>query len=175
VRRAENKPVPASQRTEKPSKAKDNHAYATWDIGYTPKEDQFAVVDSLLMKYRKQGQQYKPLTRVQSKPPSLRRQLSLQTLSLESAVAKPRQSPMKEDTIMNYYYKLSARSGKTKPTPYNHQKRAASRSGYRTKLQRDPMLRQGPLGYYQYDDAYKTDQRVKVSRRMGSGRKQWGL
>jgi hypothetical protein len=138
-----------------------------------PKVDKYAIVDSILMSFRKQGQQHMP--REQSKTPALLRQFSLLTLSLESEVAKSNQCPTKENTIMNYYYQFSARSRKTKATPYNLQQKTASNCGYRTKLQRDPMLMQGQLGYYQYDYAYKTDQRVKVSRRMRSGKKQEGL
>ena len=63
-----------------------------------------------------------------------------------------------EPTVMEYYRRLSTRPDHGIRTPATHQKRVASRGGYRTKLQKDPVLSRSALGRYEYKDCYDRDE-----------------
>lgn len=63
-----------------------------------------------------------------------------------------------QPTVMEYYRRLSTRPEHGSRTPATHQKRVASRGGYRTKLQKDPVLRRSALGRYEYKDCYDLDE-----------------
>lgn len=73
--------------------------------------------------------------------------------------ALPKVSRMSvQPSVMDYYRRLSVRPKHAIRTPATHQKRVASRSGYRTKLQKDPVLRRSALGHYEYKDCYDLDE-----------------
>lgn len=60
--------------------------------------------------------------------------------------------------VMDYYKRLSTRPERGFRTPNTHQRKAASRGGYRTKLQKDPVISRSALGVYQYVDSYERDE-----------------
>lgn len=68
------------------------------------------------------------------------------------------QTTKSELSVMDYFTLLSKRPGNGRRTPHTHQKRAASKGGYRTKLQKDPILQRSPLGVYRYADCYERDE-----------------
>jgi hypothetical protein len=59
---------------------------------------------------------------------------------------------------MDYYKRLSTRPEHGFRTPNTHQRKAASRGGYRTKLQKDPVICRSALGIYEYVDSYEKDE-----------------
>lgn len=61
--------------------------------------------------------------------------------------------------VMDYYKRLSTRPERGFRTPNTHQRKAASRGGYRTKLQKDPVISRSALGIYEYVDSYEKDER----------------
>lgn len=75
------------------------------------------------------------------------------------------QSPTKQITpslsqlsIMDYFHLFSSKPDIGRRTPHTNQRRAASKAGYRTKLQKDPVLQRSPLGAYSYADCYELDE-----------------
>lgn len=72
----------------------------------------------------------------------------------------PRQltSSQSQLSIMDYFHLLNSRPDTGRRTPHTHQKRAASKAGYRTKLQKDPVLQRSPFGAYSYADCYELDE-----------------
>ena len=72
--------------------------------------------------------------------------------------------------VMDYYKRLSTRPEHGFRTPNTHQRKAASRGGYRTKLQKDPVICRSALGIYEYVDSYEKDE--GFLKRMQSAVKQ---
>ena len=60
--------------------------------------------------------------------------------------------------VMDYYKRLNTRPDRGFRTPNTHQRRAASKGGYRTKLQKDPVISRSALGLYVYVDCYDKDE-----------------
>ena len=95
-------------------------------------------------------------------------------------VVREEDSPVRasrpEIPIMEYFKRLSTRPARSIRTPNTNQKRVASRSGYRTKLQKDPVLRRSPLGLYEYCDCYEVDEVFmrKMYRAVNDRRKKEG-
>jgi len=104
------------------------------------------------------------LTQTWSSPryrPLSSRQLHPKKLPAANIVqSSPRllRSSQSQLSIMDYFHLLSLRPDTGRRTPHTHQRRAASKAGYRTKLQKDPVLQRSPFGAYSYADCYELDE-----------------